>query len=386
MDRINLRERRYIIGVVLTWLVPFVLVSAMVAFDPVKRSVTPCYHQAVAQWSAGQSLYDQSGFYYFPQFALLFAPFHALPAPVGDILWRLVSMGLLLSGIGRLLRCWKWPDAQRALFYCSLLAIAPSLGALRNGQANFLFSALMVHTVVFLATARWTSASLCLVGLLALKPIGLVPILLAPVVYWRLLKTLPLLLIVFLGIPFLFGSFDYVLLQYHEFIDLLCSPSLTDVHRFADVNGLLRTLGIHLSGSLSKAMSFMAGLSTLSLWLVGAYKRQEPQRALLLLALTTIYLVLFNPMTETNSYVIIAPALAVYAVYCFQLERRVTIGRWLIFVVLSIAFFPEIFRSMDRNFGLWWHPSMALGLSGLLAVGILKNKVFLKPAADRRLG
>ena len=39
---------------------------------------------------------------YLPHFAVLFAPFQKLPAPVGDILWRAGAAALLAFGLWRL--------------------------------------------------------------------------------------------------------------------------------------------------------------------------------------------------------------------------------------------------------------------------------------------
>ena len=52
----------------------------------------------------------------------------------------------------------------------------------------------------------------------------------------------------------------------------------------------------------------------LGLWLMEARRLGEPFRAMFLLALSTSYLMLFNPMNESNSYVILAPALGLWAV------------------------------------------------------------------------
>src|SRR3954471_5223542 len=95
-DASSVRLRRA--GIAL-WALALGVVSVLVALDPVRRSVTPVFHLAAERWWARRPLYsDPRGFHYLPQFALLFSPFHALPAPLGDLLWRILSVATLVGG------------------------------------------------------------------------------------------------------------------------------------------------------------------------------------------------------------------------------------------------------------------------------------------------
>jgi hypothetical protein len=131
----------------------------------------------------------------------------------------------------------------------------------------------------------------------------------------------------------------------------LLTFSVTTNHIFADINGLLRTIGSPLPGGVSQLVRLTAGLATLWLWVTGAYRTKEPLRAFILLALSTTYLMVFNPMTEVNSYAIVAPALAVFAVYYLELEGRAR-SRWLIFVDCPYPFSRNL--SPSDATGLWW--------------------------------
>ena len=63
------------------------------------------------------------------------------------------------------------------------------------------------------------------------------------------------------------------------------------------------------------------GLTALA-WRWGARRLNPALRGLWLYALATAYLMLFNPMNEENSYVILAPALGAWAVYfCSAMKR-----------------------------------------------------------------
>ena len=115
------------------WVLPLVGVSVMVALDPAKRSVTPVFHLAAERWWAGGELYaDVRGYHYLPQFALLFAPFHALPVPVGDILWRAISVAPRAVG-DRGLRAPHAAGRHRARL---LLRVPARARALPRGRAQ----------------------------------------------------------------------------------------------------------------------------------------------------------------------------------------------------------------------------------------------------------
>lgn len=355
------------------------IISLLVFLAPYKRTVTPVYHEAVERWLAGQSLYvGDHAFFYFPQFVFVFLPFHLLPVPIGDIFWRIASAALLSWGIWRIVSLAHTPQNTRLFLYASLIALTPSLGAMRNGQANVLFAALTVHAVASLSKAHWWIAIICMVAALIVKPIGLVMILLATVIYRPIIGRLAVGVIIFLILPFFFAESAYVFSQYREVLDHLFSYSVVTVHRFADLNGLLRTLGIGLVGSVAQIVRVSAGLLTMIIWWIGAKQLREPQRSWLLLGLTTTYLMLFNPMTEGNSYVIVAPILSLYAGRFILIEGHSKLGWGLVFMGVSIGILPEIVRSVDRNFGLWWRPLMMLIFSGVLTYISISRRFIVK--------
>ena len=73
---------------------------------------------------------------------------------------------------------------------------------------------------------------------------------------------------------------------------------------------------------------------------------------------------LFNPMTEANSYAIMAPALGAWAVW-FLLgpakERTRTLGWGVVFVAVTMGILPNILRPwLGNHFALFWYPAMAM--------------------------
>ena len=152
-------------------------------------------------------------------------------------------------------------------------------------------------------------------------------LLLAAVRYRALIWRLALGLSIFLAISFLFSDGTYVVSQYQQYVEHLLALSVNDRH-FANLEELFRRLGIGLTEKATPLVSFGAGMAILLAWWTGARKKSEPERALLLLGLTTAYLMLFNPMNEVNSFVIVAPILALYAVQAMQSEREHEARLW----------------------------------------------------------
>ena len=122
----------------------------------------------------------------------------------------------------------------------------------------------------------------------------------------------------------------------------------------------------------------LAGARPLGLWRVGGRRNTEPLRALLLLSLASVYLMLFNPMTEANSYIILAPAMAAVAVYLSDYDGRRRLGTFIAVMTLSLGLLPEPLRHFWPKFPLWWFPTMA-ALFGVLIV----YRAFLTDPADR---
>jgi hypothetical protein len=204
----------------------------------------------------------------------------------------------------------------------------------------------------------------------AIKPLGMVLLLLAPLVYTPLIARLPLAVGAVAVFPFLFASPGYVWGQYQEVWQNLQSCAAVTEHRFADINGVLRTFGTAFGPGTSTMVRVLAGGATAVIWWVSARRLREPQRALWLFALATGYLMLFNPMTEENSYGILAPALGAWGgFFLFSGRTRAEhILAWgIVTIALTMGFGPNIVRPLFGNyFALFWHPTMTILFLGWL--------------------
>lgn len=286
-------------------------------------------------WLSGDDLYPQRDgeMNYLPQFAILFSPFARMPKWAGDILWRLLQMGVYVSALRRLARVVE-SGPKRLFLLTSLLAVPAALGSAMNGQSNMLLAGAMAHaTVDLIGSRRWAAAAWLVVGLIA-KPIGIVMILLLAATDGAMIPWQCGMLTLAAVAPLASESWPNVLRQYESWIRQLMLIAPSAEHRFDDIGGLLRTLGLDVPMELSLLYRAVGALLTLVIWWVGSRGLGQPSRGMALLGLSASYLMLFNPRTESNSYVILSPAIAVLAVRLLVVERR-RIG-WLP-VVLAIA-------------------------------------------------
>jgi hypothetical protein len=135
-------------------------------------------------------------------------------------------------------------------------------------------------------------------------------------------------------------------------------------HRFADINGIFRTFGAALPPQASTLVRVVAGALTAGLWWWGAKRLSEPLTALWFYALAASYLMLFNPMNEANSYVILSPAFGVWGAWFLlgpETQNHRRLGWGLVFIALTMGLLPNVLRPLLGNyFALFWHPFMTV--------------------------
>lgn len=349
------------------WVLFFAVITLLVAFQPYRRTVTPVYHEAVADFAAGRDLYAPGKrFHYLPQFALAFAPLAALPRPWAEVPWRWLGLGLYLSAalaLSRRLGPGTFP-------WISFLMIPAALSAARSGQTNLALAAAFVHAALAWEAGRWTRAAAWLLTAVVLKPIALVMLLLAAVVRVPLAFRLAIGAAGLAILPYAFQDAGYLHEQYRRAFESWTAWSATAEHRFCDLAGLLRTAGLAVAPPVLTAVRVAAAVLTLGLWW-RASREGEPDRALHLLGLSTSYLMLFNPMTETNSYVLLAPALAAWAVGRARAERPVHVGLAALAFGLGVDSYGNPIHPWTN---LWLKAVLATVFYLWLAAGILRRR------------
>lgn len=354
---------------IILWAIAIIGVSLQLYLFGMQRSMTPIYHDAVDHWLHGKPLYyGPKEFNYLPFFTQLFRPFHALPIPVGDILWRVIACLGMSVGLWKVTRLLGANNHGRAYFVITLLSLPLCISALRNGQSSAHIAAFMVLTAWFLYLGQWWPAAISLILTLALKPLGLpaigLALMLFPVIWWRLLLGVAIVILS----PYLFGSTDYVSNQYLSFMTNINQCMVpTEGRTFADLNGALRLFGREMDRDLYLFVQVSVGLVFAAISFVIGKSRNLLAKALIFLSLTACYIMLLTPMNEANSYVMLAPSLGLWAVWLWKDDNKLA-SSMVAAIALAMSFSSEIISVL---FGARFTNDYNQSMMPMLAVAFL---------------
>jgi alpha-1,2-mannosyltransferase len=307
-----------------------------------EHTVTGAYRGAVAHWQGGEDIYGQTvhGFLYLPHAAILFAPFDALPYAFGEMVWRVVGVGLFAIGVWRLARV-----AQKAggepLFPVITLLSMPLLFESAQRQMNLPLGAMMMLSAAALGKER----------------------------YWQALLWLMIGLAALLALPLMLQAPGYVWQQYGLFLDKLTvagdpvgQGTAREQFLYSDLFVLLRVWGIHATMGVQLAVRAVAALATLELcWL---WRKHFGKRSgeVMLFVLAACYLMLFNPRTENDSYTLVGPAIAVFAAWA------------LVAAILLMAGSFEITKHITPGKSIWLRPLLCSVFAGHVAYVIVARR------------
>lgn len=361
------------------WIAPLVVISISVWRRPA-RSLDPLYRAALDAFARGETMYTgHGGFNYLPTFVPLYRPFASLPMPLGEILWRWLAAAVILHALWQLMRLQVRPASARGLLLLSIAALPVSLGALQMGQANVWIAAALFQAGAALGRERWWRAAAWLAVGFAIKPIMLAPIGLALLRTPRLWIPVACTLAAALAFPFALGSPGYVWSQYLDsWRNLTDSCAQVTTHRFADINGLLRSLGTELTGRWSIAARGLLGTALATVFLLRGRRLSTSEWSYAWLALGACYVLLCNPMSEANSYCMFGVPAALLAWQLLgegeaRTARRPALsiaGGWTVVTVLVfMGVGSEIARPwLGNSLDLWFFPVCAIAVG--ITVGV----------------
>ncbi len=384
----ELTPRRALEGALGLWLLFGLIVGIVVAVQPDKHTVTPEYRQASEKWWGGsESLYttDQGGYLYLPQAAILYTPYQLLPKRMGEPLWRLTGLALLALGLWRVSGLLNPAQRERLFLTATLLVIPSAFSSARNGQVNLPLAGLFLLACADLARARWNSATLWLLLGILLKPIALAPALLAAACFSPLRLRLIAGFALCLAAAYLHPSSSFVTGEYHHFLQkfiLAGSPLVKD--NFSDFFGMLWHWGIHPAPMIISACRALASVLTLLFTLLAMRRFSGNQllQAFAVMLLAALYLMLFNPRTEENSYVMLAGFTALMAA-CDFVNGRSQRGKWLALFSLLLA--VENYGFVYHLTKIWFKPLIsALFLVVLVGKNFSLLEESLLPAASSK--
>jgi hypothetical protein len=323
------------------WTIVTIVVCTRVVLQPRRNTVYPIFAHGARNWAQGKDLYALAnqlpGFDYFvypPPTALLYAPLAALPDTVGGILWRLGSLGVYLAAFVWFCRtvvprAAATPGAPAILL---LLLLPHSIDSFNNGQSNLLIAGLLVAGVTAALRRRWNLAAACLAAPALIKVYPLAVGLLAFVAFPRQLGwRLALALALGLAAPLALQDPSYALEQYRQYVAWITveDRTLWPMHNAPhDFYFLTRWLNVPLERSAYAALQFgAAALCAALCWLAAPRQPKAagapgsdgaaPPAALgrRILGLGVGWIIAFGPATESSTYALLAPVLAV-EMYC----------------------------------------------------------------------
>jgi len=363
------------------WLLLAVIAGTIVAIQPDRRTVTPEYRGASEKWwNSEETIYrGKSGFLYLPHAAIFYTPYTVLPERVGEPLWRWTMLGMLAFSLAAACRRFA-PDRQALMFLVATLLVIPSaLASARNGQVNMPLGALYLLTAVALADRKWWWVAGFLVFSLALKPVSMVPILLVGVCYPA--TRLPLLvgLGVLFAVAFIHPSQEYVWGQYREFVESLLRSGRPSQHLYCDIAGMFQTFHLPLPEPVSFGLRILFALLTLWVSLRALRVGDSIRAAFLVLFFSAIYLMLFNPRTETNSYIILGVFVGIWGAYEGVVAGRLKAAAWLFVLALSLG--TENYGNPIFPWTNLWQKALFTSIAG----GYLALQVFRTPVGDNAI-
>jgi alpha-1,2-mannosyltransferase len=382
------------------WILCFTVIIADVARKRANaHTTTPTYRFATTEWWRGEDPYtfDRRGtlpmvtadtlrqpnwwmvqhddFVYFPQAAVLFTPYNLMPYLLGEILWRATTFGLFAYALVRL-QAFFLPGDTKTFTLLSLLAIPSAFASLRNAQFDLPLAALIVLATAEIAAARWTPAAAWLCLALALKPLAAVPVLLFGALYWKLIPRVIAGLLIVAALPFLHWSPAYVAHEYVRCAQALTWASAGDAPKFSDLYAMVSHFGFDAPDHFKTASRVLFALVYLGLGAMAFRRLDRAGAAWAIGALSADYLMLFNPRTETCSYVFLGPFVASLALLYAPQAGRKWFACVLGFAALGLACdaIPVVHGFTDR----WFKPLIAL-----LFLPVVVEFIFQKVPATR---
>lgn len=367
------------------WLLVFLGGAIRAVVNP--AGVTRVYRESASLWLAGEPLYADGihGFLYLPHSAILSQPLLWGNFYFTEVLWRLGGVGLFVWGVHRLCRLVARHTSVELFPLVTFVGIWPMLGCAGNGQASLHMTACMMWATIACAERRWWTATVALMLAVAWKPLAVVLILLLGAVYWR---TMAWRLLAGLGglfaAPFLMQSTAYVWRQYELAVTKMTVSGTADASKFvaSDLSGMLSYFGVPTEPHQLLPVRAAAALVTAVLALVARRRWPEPLAAVWVFVLATGYLMIFNPRNESNTYAVVAPALALVFALEFLVERR---RAALLFVILFAQATCNIYRPLLPGVQYWLKPATVLVFLVYVAWRIVRSKpsTLASPAAER---
>ncbi len=299
------------------WFVMLLGVSLRVMLaHPGSASVLPIYLAAAQRWQQGEQLYPSiTGYDLYrnpPGVAAWLVPLSWCPPKAAGLLWRAVLTGLYVMGLARVGRTvlQKATPTQRGWYW--LLSGVLMLPSINNGQLNLLITTGVLLGAAAVVQQRWwvAAAWFAFAGYLKVYPLA-AGLLAAAAFPWKLGHRLFIMIVLVAGSAFVMQSPSYVWQSHAEYADELRRDDRTVGEVLIDRaprdwSILPRQL---LNWPIPRVMTLTVALST-ALLLALLMRTGRLSHGIAALNFGLLWMVLFGPATEHNTYSTLAPVCA----------------------------------------------------------------------------
>ncbi|PZR75354.1 MAG: hypothetical protein DLM73_05380, partial [Chthoniobacterales bacterium] len=278
-------------------------------------------------------------FKYSPTFALLMAPFAAVPELVSAIAWNFCNVFALFAAI-QLLNLSR--EQKAAVLWLILIELLTSI---QNFQSNVLVAALIIGTFVAFERGWPEAAALCVALGAAIKIFGGAAALLF-LFYPRKLRFLvatAAFSLLLAALPLLVNSATLLQWQYANWLTLLHADYLAG-EKLSIMSWLRAWFGLNWPNSIVQIIGGMV----LLLPLIRVERHRELTFRLQFLASLLVFLVIFNHKAESPMFILALSGIAIWSIAGEQnLWRGIIVA--LVLLVTSLAstdLVPRYWREM----------------------------------------
>lgn len=279
---------------------------------------------------------------YSPTFAFLMAPFYPLPIGVGVGLWNLLNTAILLWGTLAFLK----NDSATIQRNVLLIVFLEALITAQNIQSNNLILGLMLLGMSRLRTENVFWAAFFFAMAAFFKVYGAAAAIfflfypnkvkfLASMVFWMLvLAALPLVVL----------PFKMLVSEYQRWLEV---ASESQLNTQVSVMGILQSwFGWKVNFAIVEAL----GLGLFLLPMVQFKKWQSPDFQRLMMAYFLVFVIIFNPMAESPTYVYAVMGVALWFTWLNPASRTDAILLGLVIVFTSLSPSDLFPRGLRDNF------------------------------------
>lgn len=275
------------------------------------------FKQSFFHWYHGQNLYVQYPaeqydlFKYSPAFAMAFGILAWMPDWLGLGLWNLLNVWVLVYAISKLPLITK---KQQLIF--GLLLLQETITATINSQSNALIAGLLILAWMALENDRWWKAAIFIGITVFIKLFGILffALFLFYPKWWKGIIPAITVIGVLLLVPVIAGGWDILMMQYRGYLDLLSHDHGTYI-KYSVMGWLQSWFGLQPA----KNTIVLAGLVAQALITLAMFiRKQSTETKALYAASWMIWMVIFNHMAESATFVIAVTGVLLWFFYSDQ--------------------------------------------------------------------